>query len=172
MRRLLACVLALGVLVAASMGGAAVLCKKKSGSVVVRSACKAKESALDLTEFGAVGPTGATGAAGPGARWAQVAVDGTIVAQSGGITALAMGGGGYMLDFGSSLAGKAALVTSTLVTGDTGLRGAMVAVICGSGALSVCTVVPGTDDDHHVFVGASTAGEAGTEDHAFYVVVL
>ena len=41
-----------------------VLCKKKSGVVVVRAACKAKETALDISEFGALGPRGADGAQG------------------------------------------------------------------------------------------------------------
>jgi hypothetical protein len=42
--------------------GAAVICKKKSGAVVVRdTACKKKETSLSLADFGAVGPTGPTG---------------------------------------------------------------------------------------------------------------
>ena len=60
---------ALAVLVAmAGSAGADVLCKKKSGVVVVRATCKAKETALDIADFGALGPRGAdgdTGAAGP-----------------------------------------------------------------------------------------------------------
>ena len=42
--------------------GAAVLCQKKSGVVVVRdTSCKKKEAPLDLTQFGAVGPKGDKG---------------------------------------------------------------------------------------------------------------
>ena len=46
---------------------AAVLCKTRAGAIVVREACKKKETPLDLSQFGAVGPAGppgATGAAG------------------------------------------------------------------------------------------------------------
>ncbi len=43
-------------------GAAPVLCEKKSGVVVVRdSSCKKKETPLDLTQFGAVGPKGDKG---------------------------------------------------------------------------------------------------------------
>jgi hypothetical protein len=43
----------------------AVLCQKRSGAVVVRDACKKKETALDLAQFGAVGPKGDKGDPGP-----------------------------------------------------------------------------------------------------------
>jgi hypothetical protein len=46
-------------------GAAPVLCKKKSGAVVVRDpACRKKEKALDLAQFGAVGPKGDKGDSG------------------------------------------------------------------------------------------------------------
>jgi len=58
--------IALAVLVAVSGPAAAdVLCKKKSGVVVVRAACKAKEIAIDIADFGALGPRGTDGAQGP-----------------------------------------------------------------------------------------------------------
>ena len=50
---------------------AAVFCKKKNGVVVIREACKSKETAVNLASFGAVGPKGDKGdkgddgAAGP-----------------------------------------------------------------------------------------------------------
>lgn len=40
---------------------AAVFCKKKNGVVVIREACKAKETAVNLASFGAVGPKGDKG---------------------------------------------------------------------------------------------------------------
>jgi hypothetical protein len=43
----------------------AVLCQKPSGVVVVRTACKKKETPLDLAQFGAVGPKGDPGGPGP-----------------------------------------------------------------------------------------------------------
>lgn len=53
---------------------AAVFCEKKSGAVVVRDACKKKETALDLSNFGALGPKGDPGTPGtPGSPGAAVA---------------------------------------------------------------------------------------------------
>ena len=44
---------------------AAVLCQKKSGAVLVRdSACKKKETPVDLVQFGATGPQGQQGPKG------------------------------------------------------------------------------------------------------------
>lgn len=48
-----------------SLVNAAVLCRKRSGVVVVRDACKRKETPLDPATFGVVGPAGPTGPAGP-----------------------------------------------------------------------------------------------------------
>jgi hypothetical protein len=68
MKRLLAVAAALSVAGAAATP-AAVLCRKKSGAVFARATCKKKETALNLEEFGAVGPKGDTGAPGtPGAH--------------------------------------------------------------------------------------------------------
>ena len=44
---------------------AALLCKKRSGVLVVREACKKKEALLDLSQLGALGPQGDPGPAGP-----------------------------------------------------------------------------------------------------------
>ena len=55
-------------LVCGSSAGADVLCRKKNGIIVARSACKKKEAPLNLADFGAAGPPGAPGPAGsPGA---------------------------------------------------------------------------------------------------------
>jgi hypothetical protein len=73
-----------------SPAAGAVVCQKKSGALVVREACKKKETAVDLAQFGAVGPKGDTGQAGapgapgaPGAAgsalaYAKVNADGTV----------------------------------------------------------------------------------------------
>jgi hypothetical protein len=59
-------VVALAVIGSAGHGSAAVLCKKKSGVVVIRDdACRKKETAVALAEFGAVGPQGEVGPRGP-----------------------------------------------------------------------------------------------------------
>jgi len=66
MRWIVAAVAALG-LTCAAHADAAVLCRRKSGVVVVRdAACKKKETALDLAQFGALGPKGDKGDPGIG----------------------------------------------------------------------------------------------------------
>src|SRR5262249_48061112 len=82
-------------------GGAEVLCKNKKGVLAARSGCKGKETQVDPAALGLIGPKGDrgdtglvgpkgdkgdTGPAGLGARWALVKYDGTILAQSGGIS--------------------------------------------------------------------------------------
>ena len=76
----------------ATVGEAEVLCKRRSGAVVVREACKKKETALDLSQFGAVGPKGDPGQQGvPGApgipgtarAYATVDPDGSVVSKGG-----------------------------------------------------------------------------------------
>ena len=55
----------LGVALAAGPALGDVICKKKSGAMFIRAACKPKETAVNLASFGAVGPQGAQGAQGP-----------------------------------------------------------------------------------------------------------
>jgi hypothetical protein len=73
----------------ASSASASVLCQKKSGAVFVRSACKKKETPLDVSGLGLVGPQGPPGMIGmPGQKgdpgtpaaafWVRVHYDGTI----------------------------------------------------------------------------------------------
>src|SRR6266581_4626739 len=44
---------------------ALVVCKKKTGAVFLRDACKKKETVVDLASFGATGPQGPAGPQGP-----------------------------------------------------------------------------------------------------------
>ncbi len=44
---------------------AAVVCKKPSGVLVVRDACKRRETQVNMADFGAVGPRGPVGVEGP-----------------------------------------------------------------------------------------------------------
>lgn len=81
-----ACVLAVGTLVTAGIAHGAVLCQRRSGAVVVRDACKKKETLLNLAEFGAVGPKGDPGEPGaPGlARvYATIEANGNVVSKGG-----------------------------------------------------------------------------------------
>jgi hypothetical protein len=52
--------LALGLAPAQAM----VVCKMRSGTMVAREACKSKETAIDLAQFGPAGPQGGAGAVG------------------------------------------------------------------------------------------------------------
>jgi len=63
----------LAIAATASAVQSAVLCKKKkSGVVVIRDACRKKETKIDLGQFGAAGPPGAPGApGGPGSPGSQ-----------------------------------------------------------------------------------------------------
>ncbi len=156
-----------------------VLCKNKKGAVSARSACKGKETAIDLGSVGLVGPKGDKGDPGPagsGARWALVKYDGAILAQSGGISvttdltcpngSCSCAGSGpcnalYYVDFGNSQTNKAIQATATSVssacttTGNCGSTGAMVATLCGGGPTGTTCEGSGINDTSHVAVFAS-----------------
>jgi hypothetical protein len=118
---------------------------------------------------GPTGPAGPQGAPGPGARWALVKPDGTIVAQSGGVSVAHPSGGQYIVDFGASVAGKLIMATSARAS-DPEFRGTVSAGPCGGTAEgSACPI---GDDANHVLVITNNAGETAREDHAFYVAVI
>ena len=109
---------------------------------------------------------------GPGARWALVRGDATILAQSGGISiASTTGAGGYYVNFGSSVAGRALIVSGAYLLSDGGARGAPIAEICGGGTdLATCGPA-GTDNTSHAFVRTFNTTGTGT-NHAFYITAV
>jgi len=130
---------------------------------------------------GPAGPAGATGAAGPqgppgpgaggvAVKWVAVRADGGIAASSGGITLAAKPGAGqYLLNFGSSNAGKLILASSGYAGNHTGNRGETSAGPCGNppDGLTCST----SDNVNTVLV--QTRSPAGVlEDHPFYVAVF
>ena len=118
---------------------------------------------------GATGAAGAAGAAGPGAKWALVLSDGGLAAQSGGISVIHPFTGGYYVNFGSSVSGKAVAVTNAYRDTDGGVRGAPLTTLCGSGGEgSGCSVSNNTST---VYVGTFSAGGVA-ENHAFYIAVF
>jgi hypothetical protein len=119
---------------------------------------------------GAAGPPGPTGPAGPGARWALVRADGTIIAQSGGISPTAKPAtGSYILNFGGQVTGKLILALSANAA-DVGDRGTVSAGPCGGGAEgSVC---PAGNDANHVRVITRRPGNQVAGDFPFYVAVI
>jgi hypothetical protein len=121
---------------------------------------------------GPAGPAGATGPAGPGAnvRWAAVRADGGIAASSGGITLAAKPGSGqYLLNYGSSVAGKLILTSSGYAGNHTANRGETSAGPCGNPADGLtCSTFNNVNT-----VLIQTRSPAGVlEDHPFYVAVF
>jgi len=66
---------------------AAVICQKKSGAMFVRTNCNKKETPVDLSGFGAIGPkgdkgdkgdTGSAGVPGAAIAYAHINADGTV----------------------------------------------------------------------------------------------
>ena len=121
---------------------------------------------------GAQGPQGVQGPAGPGARWAVVQPNGTIVLQSGGITSTHTGTGTYRLDFGSDVSRQLILV-SLGPAADFTFRGIAISGSCappaGSTTLIGCNVA---SPETKVFVGTLNQADAALEDHSFDVTVM
>jgi hypothetical protein len=176
--------LALAVAMAGTGYAATALPKNSVGVVQLRNnsvtAAKVKNGSLLRADFkpgqlvpGPRGPAGAigpAGPAGPGARWALVRADGTIVAQSGGISPTAKPADGvYILDFGSSLTGKLLLVSSAN-TADTTDRGTVSAGMCGG--TTEGGTCPTGNDTNHVRIITRGKGDDVAQDHPFYVAVV
>jgi hypothetical protein len=73
----------------------------------------------------------------PRLKWAQVAGDGSIIAQSGGITVLHPVAGAYYVNFGSAVDGHAVSVTALWTPGDSDNTGTNLTAPCGTGTGSV-----------------------------------
>jgi hypothetical protein len=119
---------------------------------------------------GPQGPAGPAGAAGAAARWALVNGAGQILQQSGGISSRRVGDGYYVLDFGSTIAGKLILASSARTSDDREPRGTVWAGECTLAA-------PGDNcatgnDPRFVAVHTNDASNGFKNDHAFYVAVL
>jgi hypothetical protein len=107
----------------------------------------------------------------PRPQWALVASDGTIVAQSGGITinAANASSGQYFVDFGTSVANRPASVT--LHYGDGGITGDTSATPCGGTAVPGgfdCSFVTGVNDANHLLV-RTESNTGGNAPFGFYV---
>lgn len=148
-----------------------VLCRNKKGVLAARSTCKGKETQVDPAALGLVGPKGDKGDPGPGARWILVKADGTIAAQSGGITVTRTDPGRYYVGFGSSLEGKTLAATVACLDVTCDFSGAPSANICGSGpAGGDCA--PQFDDPSFVGVFMQNTTQTDDEDEAFHLAVF
>ena len=125
---------------------------------------------------GPAGPTGAAGPAGPAGpsgasnvKWALLKPDGTIAAQSGGLTVTSHSLGQYIVDFGGAVNTKL-VVASNGFAGDPANRGSVIAGPCGGTAEGF--VCPSGNDTSHVLVRTYNPANATLEDHSFYVEVV
>jgi hypothetical protein len=115
---------------------------------------------------GAQGIQGVQGPAGPGAQWATVNNAGTIVRQSGGITAAKNQTGGYVVTFPEVVTGHLVLVTPALA-GDLTVRGGAIAGPCADFAASCGSAKIANS------VSVFTMSTTGTQqDHAFTVAQM
>ena len=107
------------------------------------------------------------------AQWALVDKDGTILAQSGGITidTTYAGSGIYYLGFGRSLADRPVSVVPHY--GDGGLTGDASATVCGGSSVPGgfdCSSVNGVNDPNHLLVRLQSS--TGTDaPFGFYVTI-
>jgi hypothetical protein len=119
---------------------------------------------------GAAGPAGPTGPTGPGGRYALVGKDGSIIAQSGGISLAATLGGWFYLNFGSDMTGKNIQVTSAYRDNDGGFRGGVLVTLCGGApAGATCST---SNNVNTIAVGIENAANTTIEAHAFYIAVF
>jgi hypothetical protein len=131
----------------------------------------------DQGPAGPAGPAGAAGPAGPAGpsgasnvKWALVKMDGTLAAQSGGLTVSSHSTGQYILDFGSASNTKL-IVASNGFASDSTTRGSIIAGPCGGTAEGF--ICPSANDTNHVIVRTyNNAANPVLEDHSFYVEVV
>lgn len=119
-------------------------------------------TATNANQLGGVAPSGYEKAI----AWVHVAADGTILAQSGGISVVHGGTGYYFINFGFDTTGHALLVSPS---GKTFSANEMWATSCGGGTQGVNCV--STNDVNHVVVDSQAP--AGTyADHAYFLAVV
>lgn len=105
-------------------------------------------------------------------RWALVDEDGSIVRQSGGISAQRIEAGIYIVDFGSPVAGRAISVTPSLLHLPSPPLTTAIATPCGGPHpnhpdAAACTVGPNRRRDVAVALGHGNV----VEDYPFYITV-
>ncbi len=143
----------------------------------VPSAAKAETATVASTAANAQNSNNLGGAPAsayePRPQWALVRSDGTILAQSGGITInnAFVSSGLYFLDFGMSVANRPVSVVPHYA--DPGLSGEASATPCGGSSVPggfECTETAGVNDAQHLFVEMHDSSGADTP-FGFYVTV-
>ena len=195
----------LGGLVLPPAADAVVVCQnvKKTKKIRLREVCKKNEqqvqltgneideSTLDKVPAAATADSASTAALAddatmlggmtasqfqPAARWANVAADGTIVSQSGGITVkLGESSGQYLVDFGSPVADRPIIVSSGLAGDNLFLHGTVTGGPCTAPqGTDRCTLAIAdlTNLANHVFVVTTDTSNTILAPYAFYVMVF
>ena len=133
------------------------LCAKRSGVLLLRAGkCTRKQTAVALASL----------LPQPAVRWALVDRDGTILAQSGGISVSTSLAGLYVVGFGESLGSRAIQATSAITAADNAFRGSLQVGRCGGG---LCP--PGMDTDQFALVGTLDQTNTIPESHPFFIVL-
>jgi hypothetical protein len=118
------------------------------------------------------GDPGAQGQQGPGAQWALVNPDGTIRAQSGGISVSVSSPGVYYVDFGTSASAKMIAATENKLDSESAfVRGPIVVSLCGGTQGSSC-IDPIHNNDHTVIVFTNTNDAQSPQARSFYIAVF
>jgi hypothetical protein len=123
---------------------------------------------------GPAGPAGPQGPAGPAGtanvKWVLVRPNGSVAAQSGGISVDAHpSSGNYIVNFDSAVTVKAILASGAYNTDASDQRGETTAGPCGTGEDRTCPT--GFNTTSHVFV-QTRSNEGTPTDHSFYIVVI
>lgn len=100
-------------------------------------------------------------------RWAQVAANGSIVRQSGGISMESAGSGNYWLDFGSNQTKRAISVTPIWSGPDA--EESATTVLCGGGTGAATCIAANTNDNHHIYVQTWRSGS--NQAQPFFILV-
>ena len=103
---------------------------------------------------------------------ALVKADGTILAQSGGISITSHTPGLYILNFGSQITGKLILASNSYASEAVAGRGSVIANPCGGAPEGSTTACPAGNDTSHVEVATSNPANTVATDHSFYVAVV
>lgn len=136
--------------------------KMKDGAVTSAKIATNAVTSAKIASVAATKVTGAVGVLRP--RWALVSANGSIIAQSGGISIAAKVTGGYYVNFGSPQTGR--VIHTSIHYGSQGFVGA---AICGAttAETTFCFAL-NTNTTSHVFV--QTLNTAGTQaDQSFYI---
>ena len=102
-------------------------------------------------------------------KWAEVEADGTIDAQSGGITVLRNFTGEYYVDFGSSVAGHAISATMEWRSGHGLDSGNILVGRCGGGTGGISCVA--SNNTNTAYVQTANNTNTATADRAFTVIL-